>query len=269
MASAISNGTTIFYDTAGDGPPLVMLYGIGGSGRRWWDAFPRRLAEQYRLILIDNRGTGRSDKPSAAWTMADMTGDVQAVLDAERIDSFHLLGCSLGTVIARHFVAQRGGRRLRSLSLLCPPNGILATEEDLKAAVFWDPAKPLVESERGAWPVIHPQTWIAPNEARLLAEFDAKMAEPTPPLTYHVQFGEAVAAGDPNPALAEYDWPILILHGTADRLVPPENARTLAAAVPRARLTWLDGDGHNFWQHDPERSAEAVLAFLAGAEANR
>jgi pimeloyl-ACP methyl ester carboxylesterase len=194
---------------------------------------------------------------------------VLAVIEAERVDSFHLLGCSMGTVIARHFVGQRGGERLRSLSLLCPPNGVLATEADMKAAVFWDPAKPLVESERGAWPVLHPMAWIAGNEAPLLAAFYAKLAEPTPPLTYHVQFEEAVAAGDPNAALAQSSWPMLILHGTIDRLVPPENARLLAKAVPRAQLRWLEGDGHNFWQHDPDRSAEAVLAFLDDAEASR
>jgi pimeloyl-ACP methyl ester carboxylesterase len=77
----------------------------------------------------------------------------------------------------------------------------------------------------------------------------------------------AQAAPDPNPSLNDHSWPVLIAHGTVDRLVPPENARTLKAAVPRARLEMLEKDSHNFWSHNPERAAAVVLDFLDSAEA--
>ncbi|MCC7364190.1 MAG: alpha/beta hydrolase [Dehalococcoidia bacterium] len=262
-----TNGCTIWYDTLGDGPPVVMLYGIGGNSRRWWSEFPELLAKRYCLVMLDNRGTGFSDKPETGWAMSDMTADVRAVVDDLGLASFHLLGCSLGTVIARQYVREHGGAQLRSLSLLCPPNGTAATPEDLQTALFWDRTKPLLDSARATWPIIHPGEWAAANDGVLVAEFEETMRDPTPARTIQFQYEAAGAAPDPNPSLHEHDWPVLVLHGTADRLVPPENARTLAAAVPRAQLAWLEGASHNFWQHTPARSAEAVLAFLDSAEA--
>lgn len=269
MPTAYNNGCAIAFETAGDGPPVVMVYGIAGSSRRWWSGFLEPLAARYRLILVDNRGTGFSDRPEGAWSMAEMTGDVAAVVDALSLDSFHLLGCSLGTLIARHFVAQHGGSRVRSLSLLCPPNGIPATEEDLRLALFWDREAGLTDQARASWPVVHPSEWAAANDALLLADFEASLAESTPMRTIQYQFAAAMTAGDPTPALNEHRWPVLVAHGTGDRLVPPENARTLVASVPRARLEWVEGGGHNLWQHAPDTLSRIVLEFLDDAEATR
>ena len=269
MATVNNGDCEVWYDSISSGPPVVMIYGIGGNSRQWWGKFPGLLAKRYNLVMIDNRGTGFSDKPEAPWTMSEMTGDVQVVVDDLGLESFHLLGCSLGTAIARHYVKERGGQRLRSLSLLCPPNGISATEDDLKAALFWDRTKPMIDSARGGWPIIHPEPWIAANDGMLVEHFEAGLKNPTPPRTFQFQLQATTAAGDPNPALNEYGWPVLIQHGTLDRLVPPENARTLKAAVPRARLEMMEGDSHNFWQHDATKSAEVVLDFLDQAERQR
>ena len=267
MPTTRNGDCTIWYDTLGSGPPVVMVYGIGGNSRGWWDEFPRRLAEHYQLVMLDNRGTGHSDKPETGWTMSDMTGDIQVVVDALGIDTFHLLGCSLGTVITRHYVRERGGTHLRSLSLLCPPNGISATQEDLNTALFWDRNKPLIESARASWPIIHPSEWVTANDALLVQKFEEGLKEPTPARTFQFQMKASGEAGDANIALNDYTWPVLIAHGSIDRLVPPANATTLKEAIPRARLELLDGDGHNFWSHDPERSAQVVLDFLDTAEA--
>jgi 3-oxoadipate enol-lactonase len=256
------SGARIWYDTRGEGDPLVMVYGIGGHSGDWWDEFPALLARRYRLVLVDNRGTGNSEKPAAPWTMSDMTADVMAVADELGLERFHLLGCSLGSIIVRHVVREYGPARIRSLSLLCPPNGIPATEEDLRTALFWDPAKPLIESARAAWPIIHPPAWIAANEAELVRRFELTMQNPTPARTFQFQLQAAQAAPDPNPAVDAAPFPVLITHGTIDRLVPPANAELLANQVPRARLAWLEGDSHNFWAHDPERSAAVLLDFL-------
>jgi len=264
---ATSNGDCkIWYDVMGDGPPLVMVYGIGANSRRWWDEFPRLLAERYRLVMLDNRGVGNSDRPADAWTMDDMIADVDAVANAAGLETFHLLGCSLGSVIVRHYAAAHGDR-LRSLSLLCPPHGTPATPDDMALGVLWDPKASRVESERKSWVVVHPEPWIAENEARLLADFELAESERTPGRTYHFQMQATGSAPDPNPRINEGAYPVMIAHGTLDRLVPPENARTLHAAVPRSRLEWLEGASHSFWQHDPEASARVVLDFLATVDA--
>lgn len=266
MPTTKNGDCTIWYETLGEGPPVVMVYGIGGNSRGWWDEFPALLSKRYQLVMLDNRGTGNSGKPNLPWSMSEMTGDIQSVVDALGLRSFHLLGCSLGTVLARQFVRERGGGNLRSLSLLCPPNGISATQEDLNAALFWDRTKALIESARKSWPIIHPEAWIALNEDLLTSKFEASMREPTPPHTFQYQLKAAGDAPDANPSLNGHEWPVLIMHGTADRLVPPANAASLHAAVPRARLEMLEGDSHNFWAHNPGRTADILINFLDAAE---
>lgn len=257
------SGARIYFETRGSGEPLVMVYGIGGHSGDWWDEFPALLAERYHLVLVDNRGTGQSEKPTEPWSMSDMTADVIAVADELGLDRFHLLGCSLGSIIVRHVVREYGPARIRSLALLCPPNGIPATEEDLRTALFWDPARPLIESARASWPIVHPPAWIANNESVLVERFERTMQNPTPARTFQFQLQAAQAAPDPNPAVAAAEFPVLILHGTIDRLVPPANAELLSQQIPRARLAWLEGDSHNFWAHNPRGSAALLLEFLA------
>ena len=267
MATTNNGDTELWYEVAGAGPPVLMVYGIGGNSRGWWDDFPRLLQSRYTTVMLDNRGTGRSAKPEDAWGMSDMTGDIEAVANAAGLDTFHLLGCSLGTLLARQFVRERGGHRLRSLTLICPPNGTPATPEDMNAALWWDRNKDATENARKSWPIIHPEAWIAANEEALVSRFLASMEEPTPPRTFKFQMDAAQSAPEPNAALNEYSWPVLIAHGALDRLVPPDNARTLKEAVPRARMTIFPGGSHNLWCHDPAGLAREVLDFLAGAEA--
>lgn len=263
----VRNGEVrIWYEVRGEGPPLLMLMGIGGSSREWWERFPELLARRCQLVLVDNRGTGRSDRPREPWSMADMTADVHAVVRDLGLGTFHLLGCSLGSVVARHYVKDWGGERLRSLLLLCPPAGVPATEEDRNAALFWDRSRPLIESARRAWPVIHPERWLRENEALLTRKFEEAMRDPTPGRTFRIQAAAVEQAGYATEAANAYDWPVLILHGTVDRLVPPENARRVANAIPRAELVWLEGASHNFWCHAPEEAARAVIDFVERAE---
>lgn len=266
MATLKNGDCTIWYDSMGGGLPVVMVYGIGGHSRQWWEDFPRLVSQRYRLVMLDNRGAGFSDRPEEPWTMQDMTGDVQAVVDELDLSSFHLLGCSLGSVVVRHYVGDHGGEQLRSLSLFCPPNGVSATQDDLSAALWWDRSKPLLDQARRSWPIVHPEPWIAQNDALLVAKFEEGLKDATPGRTYQYQLEAVQAAGDPNAALSDYSWPVLIAHGTVDRLVPPENARTLKQAVPRARLELLEGESHSFWQHNPVRAAGVLLSFLDDAE---
>lgn len=261
MPIADNAGARIAYEERGSGPPVVMIYGLGGSWRDWWEAFPAELARDHRLLLIDNRGTGDSDKPREPWTLDDMARDVLAVMDTAGVERAHVVGCSLGSRVARRLAAL-APRRVRSLALLCPPNGINATPEDLKTAFFWDPAQPLVESARKAWTIVHPPAWAEAHDAELVADFERAQRNPTPGHTYHLQFAAGVTEDDLNAPLNEHDWRVLILQGDSDRLVPPANATALAAEVPRAQLEMLPGCSHNFWQHAPGEAASKLRAFL-------
>jgi pimeloyl-ACP methyl ester carboxylesterase len=263
---ARSGDIDIWYERRGAGSPVVLVYGLGGSGIGWGEAFLDALAERHELAVMDNRGTGRSSLPESAWTIEDMTADVLAVADACGFDRFHLLACSLGTIIARHVVRVHGGERILSLSLLCPPNGIPATDEVMRAAILWDRSRSPLENARGSWPVIHPPEWAAEHDADLVAAFECVMEHPTPGRTFRFQMLATAELPDPAPAINQCTWPVSIIHGSEDPLVPLANAQTLAAQIPRARLTILEGARHNLWDHATDETAREVRSFLAEAD---
>lgn len=118
MAYATNDGVEIFYEEDGpaDGDPVVFVEGLAYGTWMWnWQRDP--LSESYRTVVLDNRGTGNSDTPEGPYTVAEMAGDVGAVLDDAGLDDVHLVGASLGGMIAQEFALTDD--RVRSLSLLC------------------------------------------------------------------------------------------------------------------------------------------------------
>src|SRR5262245_65533350 len=97
-----SDDTRIHFETHGAGAPVLLIMGLGSNAYGWYRTIPW-LAERYEVIAFDNRGTGRSDVPDGAYTMAQMADDTAAVLDAVGRDRAHVVGASLGGMIAQHF----------------------------------------------------------------------------------------------------------------------------------------------------------------------
>src|SRR5262249_57186230 len=87
----------------GSGPPVALIMGFSGSGRAWSERFLHLLENHFRLVVIDNRGTGESDKPDVAWTLRDMADDIAAVLDHAGLAQTHIFGVSMGAMIALEY----------------------------------------------------------------------------------------------------------------------------------------------------------------------
>src|SRR5262249_34033775 len=109
------DGTRLYWETHGAGDPVLLIMGLGANAYDWHRTIPW-LAERYRVIAFDNRGAGRSDVPSGGYTIAQMADDTAAVLDAAGLDTAHVVGASLGGMIAQR-LALAHPRRLRSLVL--------------------------------------------------------------------------------------------------------------------------------------------------------
>jgi 3-oxoadipate enol-lactonase len=268
MPYAFNGDTRLYYEIFGEGEPLLLIMGLGGTLQGWALQIPA-LAEHYRVIALDNRGAGRSDKPDAPYDTATFAADTVSVLDAAELDSAHVLGVSMGGLIAQELY-HRYPQRLRSLILGCcgvgpdDPAGIPAAE-DVLAALALDrrttPVREVVAAMAKAF--YHPE-----YRARVprLVERLVKVteADPQPAHAYEHQLRACYQPPHNSPRLGEIQVPTLVLHGEHDRVWPLANAEYLAKHIPGARLHVIEQAAHMFMLERPKAFNRAVLEFLAG-----
>ncbi len=237
-------------------PPLLLIMGMGFPARAW-HALPDRLAESFRVLTFDNRGTGSSTPGRGLFRIRDMAEDAVAVLDAAGLARAHVFGVSMGGMIALELVLN-APERVRSLALgatfaghlraVKPPLGTL---RDLLVART-------VPRSR-AVPIF--ARFLVSKEylAREPGAFERWLARCGPPSTgVLMRQLAAVVRHATESRLPRIDAPTLVITGDRDRLVPVENSRRLARAIRGARLVELAGAGHCF---PLERPAETVKAL--------
>lgn len=270
MAANVTSGVLteteprLWWDQSGAGePPLLLIQGLGYTADMWHRILAS-LAEQRRVIRFDNRGVGRSDLPEGEWSMEEMADDAVRVLDAAGAESAYVFGVSMGGVIAQE-VALRHPQRVRGLILGCThPSGRDAVRASPEAvAMLFDrtPRSPR-EAIEASVPFIYADD--TPRD-RIDEDVAVRLRWPLRAKAYWGQLDAMRRHGGLLERLRGLDVPTLVLHGTADRLVQPDNARLVAEAIPGARLEWLDGASHVFWTDRPEDSVKLVGAFLAAA----
>jgi pimeloyl-ACP methyl ester carboxylesterase len=255
-------GVRIAYEEVGAGPPLVLVMGLGISSAGWQITVPW-LAERYRVITIDNRGCGRSDTPVGRYSTSQMAGDVLAVLDALAIDAAHVYGLSMGGMIAQE-LAIRHPERVRALVLgATAPGGALTRPPDplLFAALA---TRTLAHGAGGVaslYGLLFSERFLAANADALDESREQVVGMLATPDGYRRQLA-ATITHDAADRLHLIQAPTLVVQGTADRLVPPANARILAGRIARAELFLLPGAGHAYEYEEPDVSREVILAFL-------
>ncbi|HEY8515572.1 MAG TPA: alpha/beta fold hydrolase [Candidatus Binatia bacterium] len=256
-----ADGVRLHYETHGTGEPVLLIMGLGSNAYGWHRSLPW-LAERYQAITFDNRGVGRSDVPKGAYTIAQMAGDAAAVLDACGIERAHVIGMSLGGMIAQR-LALTYPERLRSLVLICTTpggrNAVPASPEVLQALATGgdDPAEVY---RRNAW-FLYGEDTRQNHPERIEEDLAERMRIPTTPTGY---FGQLQAAmhHDTWDELGALRVPTLVLHGEADLLVPTENGRLLAQRIPGAELVLIPGAGHMLQADAGDVLRDAVLGFL-------
>ena len=250
----------IHYVEAGSGSPLLLLAGLGATVASWGRLLPR-LAERHRCIAVDNRGSGGSGIPHHGFGIADMADDACAVLDHLGVGSAHVLGNSLGGMIAQSLAIRRPDR-VRSLVLASSGPGVVAVPSH--PLVPWHlAAAQRAGGERRRWhvaAVFHGPATAIDHPERLAPGFEAA-AFPAGPGT-RMQLGAALRWSSLS-RLRRITAPTLVLHGTHDRLSPPLNAHLLARLIPNARLHLLDRCGHFFITDAGDEAAEVIRGFTA------
>ena len=246
----------------GSRPWLVLIQGMGFD-RLGWQPVLGKLGRHFRLVLLDNRGSGRSDRPTSAFAVADMVGDVVAVLDAAGIHRAHVLGASLGGMVAQE-LAITHPERVAGLVLACTTPG-------------WPFAYPMPAATMRLIATTADGTAEAAVHRYTRNALSARTVQERPELVdqlVRIQGSRPADSGVLSAqasAGARYAGHLrqvrirartLIVHGDADTVVDPRNARLLAERIPGARLVIFPGLGHLLFWEDPDGFADAVTSFL-------
>lgn len=240
-------GNRIHYRRFGDinQPAVLLVHGLGMPGAMWIDEPEILVREGLQVIVPDNRGTGRSDVPTRAWTMGQMAEDQRAVLDHAGVSSAIVVGISMGGMIAQQ-LALRAPERVRGLVLMATwpglPHGRLPRPEAIRRLLNlgrlgtgpMDPESALL---------LIPEAEL-PNAPRHFARWPKILgAQPTTPRAFLMQFG-AVATHSTGGRIERIRVPTQVVTGAEDILVPPSNSEFLAHRIPGAELEVLPGVGH-------------------------
>lgn len=257
MPTATVNGIELCYEASGspDDPALVLINGLGSQMIRWPQGFKDLILEAgFYLIVFDNRDVGLTQKfadvtASPAYTVDDMADDVAALLDHLGIDAAHIVGQSMGGMIGQ-VLAIRHAQRVRSLaSIMSAMGGEAVSPPDPEVwAIFSEPAAKTRE-EAIEQDVRHRRLIAGPG-----FPFDEDAMRDLATRTYdrcyapdgrvRQMFAIQAAPGRAEP-LSRIDIPTVVIHGTADRLVPVSSGKRMADVVPGAELVLIEGMGHD------------------------
>lgn len=266
MPTAALRGTELHYERAGSGEPLLLIQGMSGTHVAWGEPFKGALEESFDVVAFDNRGIGLSAQISEPFTIAEMAEDTAALLDELGWESAHVLGISMGGMIAQELALAHPGR-LRSLTLGCTycggPGSQLMPQENAEKLLAGFSSGDREQAIRAGYEVNLSPTFRADEDA--FAAFHA-MATSVPAARDVIQLQlQAILGHDTSGRLGQIAAPALIVHGTDDGVLPYANGEQIADLMPGARFETLADVGHMFWWEQPQRSAEMVREHALAA----
>jgi pimeloyl-ACP methyl ester carboxylesterase len=264
------NDIDMYYEEHGDplAEPLLLIMGFAMNATSWGLQIPA-FAGRYRVIAFDNRGVGRTSQPEGPYSIPQMAADAAALLDHLGIESAHIVGASMGGMIAQEF-AIRYPSRVRGLVLACTTPGgphSVGYEEMMTAS-----EEGLAMTDLSA--MMTPEGIKEGMDRLFTAEFQA---HPTPAA---IQMGlagmlypqtltgmkaqlTAILAHDTYDRLSKISAPTLVIAGDADTFVDARNSPILASRIAGAKLIMLPGQKHGFTAEKPDETNAAILEFLA------
>jgi pimeloyl-ACP methyl ester carboxylesterase len=284
----VAGDVDVCYETFGDPsqPALLLTMGLATQMIGWHEDFCRALADRgFHVIRYDNRDVGRSksmggraptllqllrrDKRAAAYTLADMAGDGIGLLDHLGIERAHVMGASMGGMIAQTMAADHHDRVLSLVSMMANTGARWSGEPSPRLyPVLLKPAP----RDRDAY--LDHAVWVfskigspgfPPDEEDLRELAGQSFDRGINPAGTGRQLAAIVASGDRTPLLRTISVPTLVIHGKQDRLVPLSGGRATARAIPGSRLLIIDGMGHDIPRGAWPRMLDAIEQNAARA----
>jgi pimeloyl-ACP methyl ester carboxylesterase len=278
MPRAKSNGIELEFDTFGDraGAPLLLIGGLGTQLITWDEEFCELLASHgFQVIRFDNRDVGLSTWMAGgeAYTLDEMAADAVGLLDALGIPAAHLVGASMGGFIAQLIALDYPDRVLSLTSMISGPNGEDQVEPTAQAMALLMAPVPDARDERIDLALHSKKQLLGPADP-FDESYERERIATAVDRAYHpagfVRQMQAISSAPSRlPRLASLRVPTLVVHGDADILVPVENGRRVAAAIPGARLLEIPGMGHDVPRRVWPEVVEAITELARAAAPRR
>ncbi|WP_137809270.1 MULTISPECIES: alpha/beta hydrolase [unclassified Gordonia (in: high G+C Gram-positive bacteria)] len=257
---ASDTGPVLDTEVFGDGEPLLLIGGMSAHRGMWTDELLDALTPHFSVAAYDHRGIGTSSRAEGPFTIADLAADARGILDGLGWDSAHVLGTSMGGMIAQE-LALNSPDRVRSLVLGCTTAG----GPGAIGAPGSSGAARLVEaiSSRDADRVarIAFEVNLSPEFIARAGAFDHFVSmsrqRRVPSAVVAWQAG-ACAAHDTRDRIGSLDMPTAVIHGDVDEMIAVAEGERLADLIPQATLARWSGVGHMFWWERPDETAEVV-----------
>ena len=261
-----TDGTRIHYEVTGKSgaTPVLMIQGLGAS-KNAWNLQRIAMATRFRIISFDNRGAGRSDKPTEPFTLEQMADDALAVLDAAGIETAHVVGASMGGVISQ-IVAVKFPHRVRSLTLVCTACRNHPWRQELLqswAKTAADKGMIEVGKEAAQW-VMSPRSF-----RRLVPAFTwmGPLAVLRPRHSFVSQIDAILnTREDLVDQLSTITAPTMVIVGNQDILTPRGDSEEIAERIPNAELVVISGAAHGLMMEHSSTFNRILIEFLQRTE---
>ena len=253
----------MYYEIHGDGFPLVMIIGASADINWWGSWLYDILSKEFKIIIFDNRGAGKTDKPDIPYTTKMMADDIIGLLNVLKIKRAHILGISLGGMIAQELAINYP--YIVNKLVLCstsaggtnyiPPSkeifNLLTSNEELSAEEVVERTIPLLFTEE----------YVKSNPDLINKSKTSIGKNPMPRFAYKRQVGAAFSH-NAGRRLKKLNIPTLIMHGKKDLLVPTKNAELLAGLIPNAKLELFENTAHSLFTEETDKVLATLLDFL-------
>lgn len=253
------DGCRIHYDVTGAGPPVLLVPGLGGDGR-FWNGVVALLKDRYRLIAVDHRGAGRSDRPEGAYRIGVIAEDIIGILDQEGIEKAHLVGHSTGGVIVQSLALDAPAR-----SLSCTISGSWARPDARMRMLFAVRASLLRQGLVADYQTLthvlgYTPDWIATHKESLDIAV-ASASERLAPLPVAEARIRMLLEFDRCAELDQIRVPVLVIAAEDDLMIPLHHGTEIASAIKDAQFERVQG-GHFYPASQPDMFARLLGAFL-------
>jgi pimeloyl-ACP methyl ester carboxylesterase len=253
----------MYYEIHGEGFPLVMIMGLGGSAAAWDRYIIEEFSKEFKVIIMDNRGTGQTSCPKENYTIDMLAEDAAGLMKALKVSRAHVLGVSMGGMISIKLTLKHP-EMVEKLVLGCTTGGVSRFSppkadvmQSLSGLTSGDPEEALKAGLR----ILYTEDFLAEHPERVDELIEQMKGD-----TYSVEGVMRQLAGisvyDAHDQLPTIKKPTLILAGKKDTLVPFENSQILAEEIPNSKLVLFDDAAHGFYSQKREEFCQIVSEFL-------